>query len=88
MAQRRTTTIRTMGRTTATPQEVAELSRLWDEYQRAMVFALEIIRTNGPNAIAFPKVRTQHEKACRAIELIADIYGLPKVRRMVPRGDQ
>jgi hypothetical protein len=77
-----------MRKTTATPQEVAELSRLWDEYQRAMVFALEIIKTNGANAIAFPKVRTQHEKACRAIELLADIYGRPKVRRTVPRGDQ
>lgn len=52
-----------------------------------MVFALEIIRTNGPNATAFPKVRTQHEKACRAMELIGDIYGLPKVRRVVPRGE-
>ena len=75
-------------RRTITPQEVAELSRLWDEYQRAIVFALEIIRTNGPNVTAFPKVRAQNAKACRAIELIRDIYGLPKVRKMVVRDDQ
>ena len=70
-----------MRKTTATPQEVAELSRLWDEYQRAMVFALEIIKTNGANAIAFPKVRTQHEKACRAIELIRAFYSVSSMRR-------
>ena len=61
--------------------DAAELGRLWKEYQRAVVFALEIIKTNGPNAIAFPKVRAQHEKASRLIELIRETYGVPKLIR-------
>ena len=61
--------------------DAAELGRLWQEYQRAMVFALEIIKTNGPNAAAFPKVRAQHEKASRLIELIRVSYGVPKLVR-------
>jgi hypothetical protein len=65
----------------STPQDIAELSKLWEEYQRAMVFALEIIRTDGTNAATFPKVRAQHEKACRTIELIRTFYGVPTVRR-------
>ena len=61
--------------------DAAELGRLWKEYQRAMVFALEIIKTNGPNAAAFPKVRAQHEKASRLIEVIRESYGVPKLTR-------
>ena len=68
-------------RTPSTPQDIAELSRLWEEYQRAMVFALEIIRTDGTNAASFPKIRAQHEKACRKIELLKGFYGLSIVRR-------
>jgi hypothetical protein len=61
--------------------DAAELGRLWQEYQRAIVFALEIIKTNGPNATAFPKVRAQHEKASRLMELIRVSYGVPKLAR-------
>ena len=68
-------------RTTGTPQDIAELSRLWEEYQRALVFALEIIRTDGTNAASFPKIRAQHEKACRTIELIRAFYGVSLVRK-------
>jgi hypothetical protein len=45
------------------------------------VFALEIIRTDGANAATFPKIRAQHEKACRAMELIRTFYGVLSVRR-------
>jgi hypothetical protein len=58
-----------------------ELSRLWVEYQRAIVFALEIIRTDGASAATFPKIRAQHEKACRAMELMRALYGVLSVRR-------
>ena len=68
-------------RTTSTTQDIAELSRLWDEYQRAMVFALEIIRTDGTNAATFPKIRAQHDKACRTIELIRAFYGVSMMRK-------
>ena len=68
-------------RTPGTPQDVAELSRRWEEYQRAMVFALEINRTDGTNAATFAKIRAQHEKACRTIELIRAFYGVSLVRR-------
>ena len=68
-------------RTTGTSEDIAELSRLWEEYQRAVVFALEIIRTDGTNAASFPKIRAQHEKACRTIELIRAFYGVSLVRR-------
>jgi hypothetical protein len=61
--------------------DAAELGRLWQEYQRAIVFALEIIKTNGPNAIAFSKVRAQHEKASRLVEQIRVSYGVPKLVR-------
>ena len=61
--------------------DAAELGRLWKEYQRAIVFALEIIKTNGPNAAAFPKVRAQHEKASRLMEVIRESYGVPKLIR-------
>ena len=74
-------------RTTGTPQDIAELSRLWEEYQRALVFALEIIRTDGTNAASFPKIRAQHEKACRTIELIRAFDGVSLVRREVLRLD-
>jgi hypothetical protein len=57
-------------------EQVAELSRLWVEYQRAIVFVLEIMRTDGANAATFPKIRAQHEKACRAIELIRTFYSV------------
>ena len=79
MERRRTRTKKM--RTTGTPQDIAELSRLWEEYQRAVVFALEIIRTDGTNAASFPKIRAQHEKACRTIELIRAFYGVSLVRR-------
>lgn len=78
--ERRRTRTKTM-RTPSTPQDIAELSRLWEEYQRAMVFALEIIRTDGTNAASFPKIRAQHEKACRKIELIRGFYGVSMARR-------
>jgi hypothetical protein len=68
-------------RAPTTQEDIAELSRLWLEYQRAVVFALEIIRTDGANAATFPKIRAQHEKACRAIELIRTFYGVLSVRR-------
>jgi hypothetical protein len=64
-----------------TQEDVAELSRLWVEYQRASVFVLEIIRTDGANAATFPKICTQHEKACRAIELMSTLYGVLSLRR-------
>jgi len=79
MERRRTRTKKM--RTTGTPQDIAELSRLWEEYQRALVFALEIIRTDGTNAASFPKIRAQHEKAFRTIELIRAFYGVSLVRR-------
>jgi len=46
-----------------------------------MVFVLEIIRTGGANAATFPKIRAQHEKACRAIELIRAFYSVSSMRR-------
>lgn len=68
-------------RAPTTEEDVAELTRLWVEYQRAIVFVLEIIRTDGANAATFPKIRAQHEKACRAIELMRTLYGVLSVRR-------
>ena len=64
-----------------TQEDVAELSRLWVEYQRATVFVLEIIRTDGANVATFPKIRAQHEKACRAIELMTTFYGVLSLRK-------
>jgi hypothetical protein len=46
-----------------------------------VIFALEIIRTDGTNAASYPKIRAQHDKACRTIELIRGFYGLSIVRR-------
>ena len=68
-------------RAPTTQENIEELSQLWVEYQRAMVFVLEIIRTGGANAATFPKIRAQHEKACRAIELIRTFYSVLSVRR-------
>ena len=68
-------------RAPTTQEDIAELSRLWVEYQRAIVFVLEIIRTDGANAGTFPKICAQHEKACRAIELMRTFYGVLSLRR-------
>jgi hypothetical protein len=64
-----------------TQEDIAELSQLWVEYQRATVFVLEIIRTDGANVATFPKIRAQHEKASRAIELMSTFYGLLSLRK-------
>ena len=68
-------------RAPTTQENIEELSQLWVEYQRAMVFVLEIIRTGGANAATVPKIRAQHEKACRAIELMSTLYGVLSLRR-------
>ena len=68
-------------RTTITPQEAEEVRQLLLEYQRAIVFALEIMRAHRINAATLPKIRTQDAKADRAIKRIREIYGLS----MAPR---
>ena len=68
-------------RTTITPQEAEEVRQLWLEYQRAIVFALEIMRAHTINAATLPKILTQDAKADRAIKRIREIYGLSVVPR-------
>ena len=53
-----------------------EVRQLWEDYQRATVFVLEIIRTDGTNAVTLPKILKQDAKAGRAIERLKEIYGL------------
>jgi hypothetical protein len=61
-------------RPTITPQEAAEVHQLLQEYQRAIVFALEIMRGHRIDAAVLPKILTQDAKAGRAIERIKEIF--------------
>jgi hypothetical protein len=63
-------------RTRITPQEADEIRLLVQEYQRAIVFALEIMRAHRIDAASLPKILTQDAKAGRAIQRIREIFGL------------
>jgi hypothetical protein len=61
---------------TLTPQEAEDVGQLLLEYQRAIVFALEIVKTRRIDAASLPKLLTQDAKAGRAIERIREIFGV------------
>jgi hypothetical protein len=61
---------------TLTPQEAEDVRQLLLEYQRAIVFALEIMKTRRIDAASLPKILTQDAKAGRAIERIREIFGV------------
>jgi hypothetical protein len=61
---------------TLTPQEAEDVRQLLQEYQRAIVFALEIMKTRRIDAASLPKILTQDAKAGRAIERIREIFGV------------
>ena len=61
---------------TLTPQEAEDVGQLLLEYQHAIVFALEIVKTRRIDAASLPKLLTQDAKAGRAIERIREIFGV------------
>ena len=61
---------------TLTPQEAEDVRQLLQEYQRAIIFALEIMKTGRIDAATLPKILTQDAKAGRAIERIREIFGV------------
>jgi FixJ family two-component response regulator len=61
---------------TLTPQEEEDVRQLLQEYQRAIVFALEITKARRVDAASLPKILTQDAKAGRAIERIREIFGV------------
>ena len=69
-----------------TSQEAEEVRLLVQEYQRAIVFALETMRAHRIDAASLPKILTQDAKAGRAIQRIREIFGLyPCARSQRPR---
>jgi len=61
---------------TLTPQEAEDVRQLLLEYQRAIVFALEIMKTRRIDAATLPKILSQDAKAGRAIERVREIFGV------------
>ena len=50
-------------RTTITPEEAAELMQLWREYWEASALALEIMRTEGTEGEAVPRIVAADKRA-------------------------
>jgi DNA invertase Pin-like site-specific DNA recombinase len=59
-----------------TPEEAAEVLRLWADYYDAAARALEIMRVEGTTRAALPRVAAETAKAAAAMARIKEIHGL------------
>jgi hypothetical protein len=59
-----------------TTHEAAEERRLWADYYEATARTLEIIRAEGTEGSALPKIIAEDAKAASAIRRIKEIRGI------------
>jgi hypothetical protein len=64
-----------MGRT-LTPQEAAEVRRLWADYYEAAARTVEIMRTEGTTEAVLPRVAAESARAAAALQRLKEIHGV------------
>jgi hypothetical protein len=64
-----------MGRA-MTPDEAAEVRRLWADYYEAAATALDIMRAEGTTEAVLPKVAAESGKAAAAMKRLKEIHGI------------
>jgi DNA invertase Pin-like site-specific DNA recombinase len=64
-----------MGRA-MTPEEAAEVRRLWADYYEATARAIEIMRAEGTTETVLPRIAAESAKAGAAMRRLKEIHGL------------
>jgi hypothetical protein len=59
-----------------TAHEAAEERRLWADYYEATARTLEIIRSEGTDGLALPRIVAEDARAAAAIQRIKEIRGI------------
>jgi DNA invertase Pin-like site-specific DNA recombinase len=59
-----------------TPNEAAEVRRLWADYYEASARAVEIMRSEGTTEAALPRVAAEAAKADAALTRLKEIHGI------------
>ena len=64
-----------MGRT-MTPEEAAEVRRLWADYYEAAAHALEIMRQEGTTEAVLPRLAIISARAAATMKRLKEIHGI------------
>jgi len=64
-----------MGRA-LTPEEAAEVRRLWADYYEAAARAVEIMRAEGTTEAVLPRIAAESAKAAAAMRRLQEIHGM------------
>ena len=59
-----------------TPDEVAEVRRLWADYYEATARAVEIMRAEGTTEAVLPRIAAESAKAGAAMRRLKAIHGI------------
>jgi hypothetical protein len=59
-----------------TPDEAAEVRRLWADYYEASARVLEIMRAEGTRAAVLPQIAAEATKAEAALRRLKEIHGI------------
>jgi DNA invertase Pin-like site-specific DNA recombinase len=59
-----------------TPDEAAEVRRLWADYYEASARALEIMRAEGTTEAVLPRIATEAAKAAAAMRRLKELHGI------------